>query len=622
MSLVKNGKNVKVRFILGLLALALCSMAFAATPDKPMSVIDCLKCHDKKISSAAYFNSSHKELVCTACHIRDSKTLTQSIDKKKCPIVFKGIDCARCHEKAQREYVNSVHNSKRLPVTCWKCHAEIHSIQSHKTDKLKIAEDCSACHTREKAYFSSQHRKGLEQGHVDAATCTDCHGMHAIAKIDKDSKGRVFATKACLQCHADKEKMKRNKVTPIAGETYFNSYHGKNVRLGYPEKVAGCADCHGAHGIKKPNDPTSSIHPDNLIKTCAKCHADASAPFTRYITHAEDHDRQKYPSLYWTRIAMTGLLIGTFLFFGLHTILWAFRAFVEKHEKGLEQSESHIKNAKKIYRRFKIHHIILHILVVVSFLGLSLTGLPIKFSTTSWGKVLIDFMGGTQRASFIHHVCAVITFVYFFTAIAMSIRFLFIDKNQKGSFWDKLLGPDSLCPNIRDLQDLIGMFKWFFFLGPKPRFERWTYWEKFDFLAVFWGMFAIGSSGLMLWFPEFFGKFLPGWAFNIATIIHSDEALLATGFIFTVHFFNTHFRPEKFPMDFVIFNGQISKEEMMEERGDQWQRYEAEGRTEEFAVEKPSSLLWDFSLKAFGFLAVVIGLSLAIGIITALIYHS
>ena len=106
------------------------------------------------------------------------------------------------------------------------------------------------------------------------------------------------------------------------------------------------------------------------------------------------------------------------------------------------------------------------------------------------------------------------------------------------------------------------MVSWFFFKGPKPTFERWTYWEKFDFVAVFWGMFAIGGSGLMLWFPEFFGMFLPGWAFNVATIIHSDEALLATGFIFTVHFFNTHGRPEKFPMDFVIFNGQIAKEEM------------------------------------------------------------
>lgn len=159
----------------------------------------------------------------------------------------------------------------------------------------------------------------------------------------------------------------------------------------------------------------------------------------------------------------------------------------------------------------------------------------------------------------------------------MSIHFLFIRKDIKGGWLQRLFGPDSLCPNLRDIKDVVGMVRWFLFMGPKPTFERWTYWEKFDFIAVFWGMFAIGGSGLMLWFPEFFGTFLPGWMFNVATIVHSDEALLATGFIFTVHFYNTHGRPEKFPMDFVIFNGQMAKEEFIEERGDQWKRYEEAG---------------------------------------------
>ncbi len=123
-------------------------------------------------------------------------------------------------------------------------------------------------------------------------------------------------------------------------------------------------------------------------------------------------------------------------------------------------------------------------------------------------------------------------------------------------------------------------------------------------------MFAIGGSGLMLWFPEFFGSFLPGWMFNLATIVHSDEALLATGFIFTVHFFNTHFRPEKFPLDFVIFNGQLSKHEFIEERRDQWQRYEREGTTEQFKVTKRKGVFFDFFFKGFGFLALFVGIAL------------
>ncbi len=121
----------------------------------------------------------------------------------------------------------------------------------------------------------------------------------------------------------------------------------------------------------------------------------------------------------------------------------------------------------------------------------------------------------------------------------------------------------------------------------------------------------------MLWFPEFFGLFLPGWAFNVATIVHSDEALLATGFIFSVHFFNTHGRPEKFPMDFVIFNGQIAKEEMLEERGDQWKRYEKLGITEKYACKHTSGVVYDFLVKGFGFCALFTGLSLLLLMIIA-----
>ena len=105
-----------------------------------------------------------------------------------------------------------------------------------------------------------------------------------------------------------------------------------------------------------------------------------------------------------------------------------------------------------------------------------------------------------------------------------------------------------------------------------PDFGRWTYWEKFDYFAVFWGIAVIGSTGLTLWFSEFFTRLLPGWTLNVATIIHSDEALLATGFIFTVHFFNTHLRPEKFPMDIVVFTGRMTIEEL---RNDKPAEYEA-----------------------------------------------
>ena len=123
-----------------------------------------------------------------------------------------------------------------------------------------------------------------------------------------------------------------------------------------------------------------------------------------------------------------------------------------------------------------------------------------------------------------------------------------------------------MVPQPQDVIDIFAQLQVVRRQGPRPQFDRWTYWEKFDYWAVFWGMFIIGGSGLLLWFPVFFSQFLPGWMFNIATLVHGEEALLAVGFIFTIHFFNGHLRPEKFPMDTVIFTGRISEHELKDER--------------------------------------------------------
>ena len=121
-------------------------------------------------------------------------------------------------------------------------------------------------------------------------------------------------------------------------------------------------------------------------------------------------------------------------------------------------------------------------------------------------------------------------------------------------------------------------------------------------------------------FPIFFTSFLPGWVSNIAMIVHSDEALLAAGFIFTFHFFNTHFRLEKLPMDTVIFTGRISKEEMLHERKRWYDRLIKEGHLEKHRV-KDDWEDWLTIAKHFGVAFFGIGLALLAMIIYALIVH-
>jgi hypothetical protein len=182
---------------------------------------------------------------------------------------------------------------------------------------------------------------------------------------------------------------------------------------------------------------------------------------------------------------------------------------------------------------------------------------------------------------------------------------------------EAVFGPDSMVPSLQDGRDFIAHNRWFFGKGPRPQFDRWTYWERFDYFAVFWGVFAIGVSGLIMWFPEFFTRFLPGSIINIALVIHSDEALLAAGFIFTFHFFNTHFRLEKFPMDTVIFSGRISKSELLHERKRWWDRLVAANRIDDFRVKDE----WEGRkniARTFGFLFFGIGLVLLALIVYAM----
>ena len=258
--------------------------------------------------------------------------------------------------------------------------------------------------------------------------------------------------------------------------------------------------------------------------------------------------------------------------------------------------------AGKHYQRFDGLDRLMHALLMITFIGCALTGLPLLVADHAWAQWFARFLGGFQMAQLIHRICAAIMIVVF---VGHVVR-VFVDTARSGKWLEMVWSPNSMVPNLKDVEDIVGHFKWFLGKGPRPRFDRYTYWEKFDYWAVFWGMFIIGGSGLLLWFPFFFSTFLPGWMFNIATLIHGEEALLAVGFIFTIHFFNGHVRPEKFPMDPVIFTGRITEHEMLEERGAEYDRLVAQGRLEATEAPAPTPGLRTLAY-AIGIPAVTIG---------------
>ncbi len=616
-----------------------CHATLKETPhDSKLPPAQCASCH---AGAAAQFATSIHGVTrangraaaanCAACH-GDAHTLLP-VKHTDSPVAKFNLlaTCAKCHEGdaaklglknngAIAHFRDSIHGQGlyqmglNVSPTCNDCHG-VHDIKSIKdstahTSRAALAQTCGACHIGvEKTFAASVHGTLLEKNGRKSPVCTDCHTAH---EIERPGNAHFKATSdaKCGACHEER----------LAN--YRETYHGKAMFLGKTNsasEVAACYDCHGHHDILKHTDPHSKLSAANIVGTCAKCHDGANASFAQYQPHADPTDGKHYAALNAVYLAMTTLLVSVFAFFGLHTLLWITRFAITyfRNPAGFRAARLAAHADAETYRRFNPYERFLHMLVVTSFLMLVLTGMPLKFYYTDWAHTLFNLLGGPEAARVLHHLAAMVTFLYFALHITNVVQNLWRNRRAMhdpvtGKFslrivWNGVFGPDSMVPSLQDGRDFIAHVKWFVGRGPKPSWDRWTYWERFDYLAVFWGVAIIGLSGLVLWFPRFFTLFLPGWMINIAVVIHSDEALLAAGFIFTFHFFNTHFRFDKFPMDTVIFSGHISKTEMLQERRRWYDRLVASGRLDEHRVLHSDWATRKTLYKTLGFIFLGIG---------------
>ncbi|HME08115.1 MAG TPA: cytochrome b/b6 domain-containing protein [Bryobacteraceae bacterium] len=255
----------------------------------------------------------------------------------------------------------------------------------------------------------------------------------------------------------------------------------------------------------------------------------------------------------------------------------------------------------RYYSRFTLAQRYLHAVVMVTFLGLAATGLTLRFSESPWSIGFAKAIGGYSAILFFHKLSALGLTVVFVMHVA-NVLYRVAAKREYGLIW----GPDSLVPNLKDFRDFFGNLRWFLWLGPKPKIDRYAYWEKVDYWAVFWGMGIIGLSGYALWFAPFFAKLIPGSWMSIALLIHGEEALLAVGFIFTIHFFNEHLRPDNFPMDLTIFTGRQTEAEFAERHPEEYQRKLELGKLESLRLPPPERWLINMS-RLIGVTVVVIG---------------
>jgi cytochrome b subunit of formate dehydrogenase len=224
---------------------------------------------------------------------------------------------------------------------------------------------------------------------------------------------------------------------------------------------------------------------------------------------------------------------------------------------------------QETYYRFCVLHRVLHIVVAIGFTGLAVTGFSLAFSSLGPVQGFVGFFGGAGTFGYFHRFFAVVAYS---CVVAHGFWFLYYKAALKGS----LFGPQSIFPGKQDFRDLYDHI--LYLLAQRkspPSFNRFAYWEKFDYWAVFLGMQTMGVTGLFLWFPEFFTRFFPGFFINLAQILHFYEAIMAVVLKLFIHTATAHLRPEVYPGDWCIFTGKTTRERIIEHHPGEWEAMNA-----------------------------------------------
>jgi len=497
-------------------------------------------------------------------------------------------------------FAGSVHGKA---LQCTDCHAAMAEVPHSRVSatlaewRKQIPGLCATCHAKQRdEYLASVHGKAMmDRGNVSAAVCSDCHTAHGVSRPQTDAV-RLAITKDCGGCHEKDLK------------SYMDTLHGQIATLGYPQ-TATCADCHGGHAILPASDAASRLHSANRLKTCRECHSDASAGYVTFQPHATTNDFARYPHMWLASKSMIALLVFTFGIFWVHSALWFYREYRDRQERKARphvRAEALPEEQGRYYVRWSPMWRAAHLVFTVSVILLVATAIPLLYPATAWAPLVMKLFGGPGAASTLHKVAAVIMVAVF--AGHLVYVGIYLARNWKTFEW---FGPYSLMPTWQDVSDCKAMLKWFVGRGPRPVFDHWNYTQKVDYWAPFWGIAMLTWTGAMLWFATLTAEYLPGWTFNVATIVHGEEALLAAVYLFTIHFFANHWRPDKFPMDVVMFTGSMPVEEFKREYGVEYNRLVESGELQKYLVDEPARPMTLVS-KVLGFTLVAIGLVLLV----------
>lgn len=493
---------------------------------------------------------------------------------------------------------------------CTDCHMSI-TETPHTEEMLKEKAACATCHSDQTEAFGKSMHSNRDFVAGDHPTCVMCHGggkPHAITAGSKWT--REQKVEVCTQCHAQQDRMRRYHVDAGAVESYHDSFHGKALLRFGNLKTAICTDCHGHHDVLSPMNPAAPTHRNNAAATCgqAGCHSGAKVNFAM---SGANHLRLKVkeePVLQGVLLFFQLLIFGTISFMmasvfldlrqavflskeppkcGKPAAILIFLAFVSLvaaivmatlkiggvRYAGfatlgllalayvtyfLRPKELKARGNGIYYPRMNLTLRIQHVMLTLSIVALMATGLPLRFASSDLAQKEIGLLGGLDAARLTHRVAAVILIITW----CWHLGYLIVRWKRAGWTFKSW----TMWPTKKDGIDLLDAMKAYLGLADRePKFGRYSFRSKMDYLAEYWGLPVMVVSGFILWFPLYFSTRLPEAAWPIAFIAHGYEATLALLAIVCWHLYNVHFSPHVFPMNRAWLTGKLSHHDMQRE---------------------------------------------------------
>ena len=579
---------------------------------------ECGDCHEDVAPESHRKEIAHVD--CSTCHEAEAEVYT------KHGRLTVGVDpdipnCASCHGTHQilgHENENSQVHPLNMPETCGNCHEDYdltrnhkflakHPVQTYKAsvhgkatsrgrysaatcndchstggtahrilspgdpnstiNHFTIPKTCGKCHEGiEKDYWEGIHGQLTARGETASPVCTHCHGEHQIiAHLDPRSpvSHAKVAEATCAPCHESASLNEKYGIPAGRLASFIDSYHGLKSKAG-DMTVANCASCHGAHRILPHTDPTSSIYPDNLQHTCGECHPSISAELAQAKIHEIGVMHMRgwpdfFAALYMIMIACT--LAGMLLFIGLDA-----------------RRQVKIVMEKEQIRRMTQWEVLQHTVLLIAFLLLVTTGFALRFSDSWWSVLLFGREGGFPLRNLIHRISAVVL-------VLLSIAHLFYLRGARGRDF-----MHHMFPTLDDLAQFREMIRYNLgFTNERPNFGKFSFGEKFEYWALVWGMIIMSVTGSMLWFDDFFVRFLPKGVLDVMLVIHYYEAWLATVSILIWHLYSTIFNPSVYPMNPAWITGMMPVDQYRHEHpGDTEALSEREEPRRQSAEDAPS----------------------------------